>query len=39
MQLDALKRLAITEFEEKYTEAAVDEILEEIWISSASKEL
>jgi hypothetical protein len=39
MQLDALKRLAITEFEEKYTEAAVDKILEEIWISSASKEL
>jgi hypothetical protein len=26
MQLDALKRLAITEFEEKYTEATVDKV-------------
>jgi hypothetical protein len=39
MQLDALKRLAITEFEEKYTEATVDKILEEIWMSPVDREL
>jgi hypothetical protein len=31
--------LAITEFEEKYTEATVDKILEEIWMSPVDKEL
>jgi hypothetical protein len=31
--------LAITEFEEKYTEATVDKILEEIWMSPVDREL